>query len=232
MLLTSAPLCVVKSISNLPPAWPLLDWLPHGVCLLPVLALSVDMVFGSIVHPSACCANQRALCGWYLVCSTWPFPSIRFLAHQRSPAVLCSKLAWLVCQKCVPSSVGSTPFGLALWDLWCCLVVLHKRSTQQGGPHSPTLFSRVVAARFDALALEWCAICRCFFLWSSFSDLLSSLLFSSLLWSSLTLPPLLFHASTLSEVWLQNFLQQSQLVTYNYIQVHQIHNARYHKFEF
>ena len=82
--------------------------------------------------------------------------SIRFLAHQRSPAVLCSKLAWLVCQKCVPSSVGSTPFGLALWDFWCCLVVLHKRGTQQGGPHSPTLFSRVVAARFDALALEWC----------------------------------------------------------------------------
>ena len=73
MLLTSAPLCVVKSISNLPPAWPLLDWLPHGVCLLPVLALSLDMVFGSIVHPSACCTNQRALCGWYLVCSTWPF---------------------------------------------------------------------------------------------------------------------------------------------------------------
>ena len=38
--------------------------------------------------------------------------------------------------------------------VWWCF---QKRGTQQGKTHSPTLFSRVVAARFDTLAREWCA---------------------------------------------------------------------------
>ena len=42
------------------------------------------------------------------------------------------------------------------------------------------------------------------------SDSFSSLIFSLLLFSSLTLPPLLFHLSILSEVWLLNFLRSQR----------------------
>ena len=55
-----------------------------------------------------------------------------------------------------------------------------------------------------------------FFWLFPFSDLLSSLIFSSLLCSSLLFPdsspPLLFHLSILSEVWLLNFLRRYQTV--------------------
>ena len=56
-----------------------------------------------------------------------------------------------------------------------------------------------------ATFLPFCAPASSFFWLCLFSDLLSSsLLFSSLLW---LFPPLLFHLSILSEVWLLNFLR-------------------------
>ena len=145
--------------SNLPPAWPLLDWLPHDVCLPPVLALSLGMVFQKhclyILRHST--QTSALFAGDTLFVQ--PDLSQAFDSLQRNALLKFFVQNW--------SGLSAKSASLLRWGLlqshlrfeifdtvWWCF---QKRGTQQGKTHSPTLFSRVVAARFDTLAREWCA---------------------------------------------------------------------------
>ena len=65
-------------------------------------------------------------------------------------------------------------------------VILVHVDDQQGGSHSPTLFGRIVAARFEQLAAAWTANGRCHafvaglcFLWGFGSSMIPSFFFAA-----------------------------------------------------
>ena len=150
-----AQLCAVKSSLSLLPALPLLAPLPPGQCPRPVsdlpleracrkLYISSNMlrqpVRASKTTPSSCSLTYPKL---LILCA-----SVRFWTSSRTAGPLLRlRVLLFFAGFCSILACGS--------NSWILCGGANKRGTQQGGSHSPTLFGRILAARFSELTAQW-----------------------------------------------------------------------------